>query len=158
MRKCFSKTVPRSLYLFPFFFIQVDSGIGEASVTTFNFCGQVHVPVGIVNIQTDVALLNFTSNAVTNTSDIDAGFIVTYEAVVNCGGTLNQEDEPIRSPNYPLNYPDNAHCVWKIHTTPGDTIYVYGYSFDIEYSTDCVKDSLTLYDSSSIDQTAVHWR
>ncbi len=35
--------------------------------------------------------------------------------LVPCGGNLVERNSTITSPNYPMNYPDNVTCLWKIN-------------------------------------------
>ncbi|KAK3732755.1 hypothetical protein QZH41_008635, partial [Actinostola sp. cb2023] len=74
--------------------------------------------------------------------DVTVGFEAAYEPVT-CGGLVTQLDTPIRSPNYPNNYPGGATCVWAINL---------GRAFQLEFdsfNTEPGYDYLAGYDSLS---------
>ncbi|KAK3892747.1 hypothetical protein Pcinc_003437 [Petrolisthes cinctipes] len=51
-----------------------------------------------------------------------------------CGGMLHGPQDVITSPNYPSNYPNNAHCAWALHYGQGEQIDFHFTSFTLESS------------------------
>lgn len=48
------------------------------------------------------------------------------------------------SPGWPQNYPPNHDCYWGLHTRPGKKIQLLFYTIDIEPSSNCEQDYLTV--------------
>ncbi|XP_043915905.1 CUB and sushi domain-containing protein 2-like [Protopterus annectens] len=49
-----------------------------------------------------------------------------------CGGSLRGQSGTISSPNFPLEYNNNADCTWTILAEPGDTIALVFSDFQLE--------------------------
>ncbi len=58
-----------------------------------------------------------------------------FESFVACGGELKSFPGTITTPRYPLPYPNNRECTWKILAPQGMYIHV---EFDGVYSLDYV--------------------
>ncbi|KAJ8038439.1 Low-density lipoprotein receptor-related protein 1 [Holothuria leucospilota] len=58
--------------------------------------------------------------------------------------TATTEMRPIYSPNFPNDYPNNVDCIATITSAENTVIEIEFYSFQLEYSEDCVYDSLTI--------------
>jgi len=56
------------------------------------------------------------------------------EYTLNTGGAIT-----VTSPNYPYNYPDNAHCAWSIHTQEGHKLKVTVKDMNTDCSFDMIK-------------------
>ncbi|KAL9979480.1 hypothetical protein ACROYT_G017151 [Oculina patagonica] len=56
-----------------------------------------------------------------------------------CGGSLTSTSGTFTSPNYPGNYPNNAHCVWKITVSRGSQVRIEFVYFLTERRYDYVK-------------------
>ncbi|XP_071088547.1 cubilin-like [Haliotis cracherodii] len=96
------------------------------------------------------------SNAMTVTFHTDSsvtkrGFSFKYMARTSGCGTGEEingyETKYIESPNYPLDYPDNADCSWTISTdVEGYVIHVKVEFFYLEHDSTCSYDYVQLYD------------
>ncbi|XP_046365997.1 cubilin-like [Haliotis rufescens] len=96
------------------------------------------------------------SNAMTVTFHTDnsvtkRGFSFKYMARTSGCGTEEEingyETKYIESPNYPLDYPDNADCSWTISTdVEGYVIHVKVEFFYLEHDSTCSYDYVQLYD------------
>ncbi|XP_071088548.1 scavenger receptor cysteine-rich domain-containing protein DMBT1-like [Haliotis cracherodii] len=87
----------------------------------------------------------------TDGSVTDRGFSLKYMARRSGCGTeeeINEyETKYIESPNYPLDYPDNADCSWTISTdVEGYVIHVQVEFFYLEHDSTCSYDYVQLYD------------
>ena len=51
--------------------------------------------------------------------------------LVSCGGELNDLTGEIKSPRFPLNYPNQAECIWKIIGSRGSRITVTFTDFEV---------------------------
>ncbi|XP_046335124.2 cubilin-like isoform X1 [Haliotis rufescens] len=96
------------------------------------------------------------SNAMTITFHSDSsgtgrGFSFEYMAQTSGCGTDEEiygyDTKYIESPNYPLDYPDNADCSWIISTdVEGYVIHVEVEFFYLEHESTCSYDYVQLYD------------
>ncbi|XP_046880031.1 cubilin [Hypomesus transpacificus] len=62
-----------------------------------------------------------------------------------CGGELLGPSGTFHSPEYPDRYPMNRECIWYISTTPGSSVTLTIYEFDVEYHPNCNYDVLEVY-------------
>lgn len=64
-------------------------------------------------------------------------------SISDCGGEIVIESHgTIESPSFPLNYPPNLRCEWKLQAQPGKKIQLLFDTLDLESSSDCTKDYL----------------
>ncbi|XP_077342767.1 scavenger receptor cysteine-rich domain-containing protein DMBT1-like isoform X3 [Lithobates pipiens] len=63
-----------------------------------------------------------------------------------CGGVLTYPSGVFSSPFYPGLYPNNALCIWEIRVLPGHTVDLSFLYMDLEYTSSCSYDSVTIYD------------
>ncbi|EDO39794.1 predicted protein [Nematostella vectensis] len=63
-----------------------------------------------------------------------------------CQQNLTSPSGTFVSPRYPNPYPNNIDCVWRIIGDPSDVIRLRILAFDLQLSTSCTKDSLTIID------------
>lgn len=73
------------------------------------------------------------------------GFTATYETA--CGGEATGGQ--IKSPNYPERYWPNQNCVWLITVPEGHQVALQFITFDVENSTNCVRDYVEVRDGHS---------
>ena len=71
---------------------------------------------------------------------------------IPCDETFMVAPGVVSSPNYPENYPDDVFCRKHIMSPEGISIRLTIQDFQVEESMDCVWDSLSIYDSTGIDQ------
>ncbi|XP_036448698.1 CUB and zona pellucida-like domain-containing protein 1 [Colossoma macropomum] len=64
-----------------------------------------------------------------------------------CGGHFFDSGS-VSSPDYPNNYPDNAHCVWQLSAPAGQRIFLSFVDLELQHCCDC--DYINVYDGSSI--------
>ncbi|XP_036106445.1 CUB and sushi domain-containing protein 1 [Molossus molossus] len=67
-----------------------------------------------------------------------------------CGSNLRGPSGVITSPNYPVQYEDNAHCVWVITTTDPDKVIKLAFE---EFELERGYDTLTVGDSGRVGDT-----
>ncbi|CAG5136894.1 unnamed protein product, partial [Candidula unifasciata] len=86
----------------------------------------------------------------------DRGFHITYTALEEgrqgCGGVLSGPDGEVKSPGFPNPYRHNIQCVWIITVAPGSSVQLSFLEFDLQTSSSCSQDYLTIRDGS--DQMA----
>ncbi|XP_040462633.1 deleted in malignant brain tumors 1 protein [Falco naumanni] len=61
-----------------------------------------------------------------------------------CGGLLFNSSGTIQSPSYPLNYPDNAECLWQIQVTNNFRVMLTFISIQLQGG--CQNDYIEIYD------------
>ncbi|KAM4694270.1 scavenger receptor cysteine-rich domain-containing protein DMBT1-like [Discoglossus pictus] len=71
---------------------------------------------------------------------------VTTAPNYTCGGVLTGSTGVLDSPNFPDLYPNNAFCTWEIRGLPGHQVELQFLQFSLETASDCVYDSVTIYD------------
>ncbi|KAM4687619.1 low-density lipoprotein receptor-related protein 12 [Discoglossus pictus] len=77
---------------------------------------------------------------------------------VACGGNPERIREPcgrITSPGWPAEYPSRMNCSWYIRTTPGEMITISFEDFDLQGSSKCTSDWLTIGPSQNYDGNRV---
>lgn len=52
----------------------------------------------------------------------------------------------IYSPGYPNNYDDNENCMWRFFAPFGSKVLLYFTTFELEYASACIFDSVELFD------------
>ncbi|XP_042118808.2 CUB and sushi domain-containing protein 1 isoform X2 [Peromyscus maniculatus bairdii] len=67
-----------------------------------------------------------------------------------CGSNLRGPSGVITSPNYPVQYEDNAHCVWVITTTDPDKVIKLAFE---EFELERGYDTLTVGDGGKVGDT-----
>ena len=67
------------------------------------------------------------------------------ESNIGCGGTFDNVQHTINTPNYPGNYGSLERCHWRIEASSGARIQLQFESFDTERTF----DKLNIYDGSS---------
>jgi cubilin len=76
-----------------------------------------------------------------------AGFELEWDGTsAGCGGILSSAKGAIISPNYPLNYPHNAQCEWRITVNEGSSIHIVFSDLDLEVNSECRYDYVQIYD------------
>ncbi|XP_072534618.1 ovochymase-2 [Salminus brasiliensis] len=89
----------------------------------------------------------------------DRGFSARWEAVYpediaeiqTCGGFLREESGVIKSENWPMNYPPNRECLWRVQVPKGKTITLTFTQFDVEAAGILLGrcfDNVVIYDGS----------
>ncbi|XP_070575318.1 low-density lipoprotein receptor-related protein 12-like isoform X2 [Ptychodera flava] len=71
--------------------------------------------------------------------------------VTECGGVYSESVDQITSPNYPMLYPNNAHCVYRISAPDGKSIWIQFITLELEQSKECESDVIEIYDGVSDD-------
>ncbi|XP_071498643.1 extracellular serine proteinase-like [Diadema antillarum] len=97
--------------------------------------------------------------------DAGGGFITDPYAPIptnpppaGCGGYFNESSGSFTSPNYPNNYENSLTCDYLVVTGDGKAVTVTFDDFNLESSSSCSYDSLTIYDgASSSDNLLGEW-
>jgi hypothetical protein len=71
--------------------------------------------------------------------------------LATCGGVLSDPEGTFTSPNYPNEYPASVTCVWYLSVDPGSRIRLTFTDFDVEPSTFCICDFVTVYENYTED-------
>ncbi|XP_064418166.1 embryonic protein UVS.2-like [Latimeria chalumnae] len=105
-------------------------------------CGNVTLPLLIAS--GNLMLIEFVSD-----SSITApGFTASY-FVVTCGGTFTTKTGEFSSPFYPENYRAHTECSWTIVAPRSHKIILEFKDFDLENSTECAYDYVTIRDGGT---------
>ncbi|KAK2147338.1 hypothetical protein LSH36_558g01028 [Paralvinella palmiformis] len=89
------------------------------------------------------------------------GFKLTFrEYLLGCGGSLSLIDTMssglIMSPHYPVNYPQNADCIWIITAPPNERIQIdFLEEFNIESHPNCVYDFIEIRDGGTDNSQSI---
>ncbi|XP_053742805.1 ovochymase-2 [Synchiropus splendidus] len=122
-------------------------------------CGPVF-PGRVLLNNSQTATLLFSSDV----SDAGSGFVVRHLAVQGhaepapgCGTVVLLKDQAsVQSPNYPQSYRDDCELRWVIHAPAGHIVKLEFVDFDLEESSSCSYDSLTvLADVEAAEEIAV---
>lgn len=77
------------------------------------------------------------------------GFEIAWDATTfGCGGVLTQQKGSIQSPNYPISYPHNAQCEWRISVNEGSSIQIVFSDLNMEQHSECKYDYLEIFDGT----------
>lgn len=87
----------------------------------------------------------------TDNSGENSGFRMEWQ-INGCGGVLTRPSGVFSSPNYPNEYPINTHCHWTISMPPGYVIELTVYNFNMESSSNCRYDGLTISNTEDFSQ------
>ncbi|XP_074832835.1 membrane frizzled-related protein [Carettochelys insculpta] len=68
-----------------------------------------------------------------------------------CGGTLQGPEGSFSSPGYPVPYPPNTLCIWRIQVEEGLTIQLRIESLSMEGTRGCLFDRVELYEEQGAD-------
>ena len=95
----------------------------------------------------------------------DNGFLATYETIkerpadYSCLGkesSLEDDQGEFASFSYPLHYPNNAKCSWRIYRPAGFIVQLTFHSFNLQQSENCEADYVEIRQSK--DKSDVEWR
>ncbi|XP_062900253.1 cubilin isoform X2 [Mobula hypostoma] len=125
-------------------YLEIRDGATVDSPLIGKYCGGV-LPPPIQSVQTSMYIMfKMDSKKANNT-----GFQAEYEpAKKGCGEVLIQSIGTITSPGYPAGYPHGGKCIWYISVQAGHVIHLTFISFNTEFSMNCSKDYIEVYDSS----------
>ncbi|CDW53687.1 cubilin [Trichuris trichiura] len=72
---------------------------------------------------------------------------------IACGSSfeVNDVEQVLTSPSFPLAYPNDANCSWTIFVKEGRTIQVVFSTFQLQDSINCTKDYLEIFNGDSMD-------
>ncbi|KAL7042861.1 hypothetical protein ACKWTF_001317 [Chironomus riparius] len=77
------------------------------------------------------------------------GFEIEWDATTfGCGGVLSTAKGAIQSPNYPVSYPHNSQCEWRISVNEGSSIQIVFSDLDLEQHVECKYDFLEIFDGT----------
>uniref|UniRef100_A0A4W3K7X0 Cubilin n=1 Tax=Callorhinchus milii TaxID=7868 RepID=A0A4W3K7X0_CALMI len=78
------------------------------------------------------------------------GFMAHWDGTsTGCGGTLTTSTGSFTSPNYPMPYPHNTECYWRIQINAGSIIELDFDAFHLDSISGCSYDYLAVYDGNS---------
>uniref|UniRef100_A0A0P6JSL8 Putative fibrillin n=1 Tax=Aedes aegypti TaxID=7159 RepID=A0A0P6JSL8_AEDAE len=86
-----------------------------------------------------------------DTSGESFGFRLEWQ-LNGCGGALTRPFGSFNTPNYPNEYPINTHCLWTISVSPGSVIELTVSNFNMESSSNCRYDGLSISNSEDFSQ------
>ncbi|XP_068628109.1 cubilin-like [Battus philenor] len=130
-------------------YLKIYDGPSSDSRFVGKFCGQRH-PKSYTSSSNSL-FIKFKSDHTMSTE----GFKITYEAV--CYKTFYGDSGIIKSPGYPIRYPENRVCEYIISTTPGKAIQLTFQDFDLENNryTDCQYDRVEIKDGPDVNSTSL---
>ncbi|XP_072335393.1 cubilin-like [Scyliorhinus torazame] len=76
-------------------------------------------------------------------------FEMSANKITQCGGIVDDDSKYFVSPNYPLDYPNNAKCTWYIHVDNDERVKLNFFHVELEPSPHCSKDYIKIYDGPS---------
>ncbi|XP_018410011.1 PREDICTED: astacin-like metalloendopeptidase [Nanorana parkeri] len=83
-----------------------------------------------------------------------SSFNASYKTVVY-GGTFTKNRDYVESPDYPFNYYNNLQAIYVIIAPPGNRVLLNFTDFDLESSTKCMNDYLTVRDGGNLTAPAL---
>lgn len=131
-----------------FDYVKIIDGPDANSTEIGKYCG-VAMPPNVTSTLNNL-ILKFQSDS----SISGRGFNATYSFVdVKCGGVIKSLGHEIKPPtqSYSSSYEHNSDCSWIIVAPAGSSVQLTFHSFSLEISTDCVLDSVTLYEGPISD-------
>nr|VZI31656.1 unnamed protein product [Spirometra erinaceieuropaei] len=123
-------------------YVEVFDGPSASSPMLLKICG-LDVPPSIQSRHNTMAV-----RFVTDDVYQDKGFTARFERA-NCGGYLRANEGTFASPGYPVEYPPNSKCTWRIEIPVGFSVILSFDSFKVENKGDCVHDHIEIYDGPS---------
>lgn len=78
-----------------------------------------------------------------------------HQFFLGCGGQLTGEGGLFTSPNYPVSYPVNIQCVWRIVTKPTGSVELTFQDFHLENSGSCEFDFVEIRDGAMVDSPLI---
>ncbi|XP_047455679.1 cubilin [Mugil cephalus] len=90
--------------------------------------------------------IRFVSDAYVSGRGFNASWV---EAQGGCGGPVTAPSGEIHSPSYPSSYPNNVDCSWVISVDPSHRVLFNFTDLDIEFSSSCIYDYVSIYDGPS---------
>ncbi|XP_070174131.1 cubilin-like [Littorina saxatilis] len=116
------------------------------------YCGRVPNTSPLISTSS-VATVVFTTDSSINMT----GFSLQFKTV--CGGSLSGPTGVIQTPGYPLSYPANSNCTWKVRVTNGRTVGVrFNGTFSVggsSPSSGCAGDYIQLLNGFASDSPAL---
>ncbi|XP_071490203.1 uncharacterized protein [Diadema antillarum] len=76
------------------------------------------------------------------------GVVMEYGSGYSCDETITSGPGHISSPMFPMNYPSNVACNHYLVAPPGHNVAVYMLRFRTQWQSQCMHDSLTIYDKT----------
>ena len=132
-------------------FVKVYDGKNNQSELVLTAC-ENRIPEPISSSENDLFL-----QFVTDGNPDDHGFLAHFEfELVGCGGVYDDDEGIVRSPGYPMDYPNNLMCTWYFRAKNNFIIELEFLDFQMEdpISADCV-DFVRIYDSDAIDNSTL---
>ncbi|XP_071514687.1 cubilin-like [Panulirus ornatus] len=127
--------------------LRVYGGEDSTSPLLTSLCHQQTRPV-VVTSQGNNALVTFHSDV----NIRGKGFNISYSSLHGgCGGLFTAPQGSIHSPNYPHLYDPHSDCVWTIRVNPQHVVVLNFSDFDVEPSTNCSYDYLSVFDGEDED-------
>ncbi|XP_040183743.1 embryonic protein UVS.2-like [Rana temporaria] len=100
-------------------------------------------PLPVLVSSGTLVLLEYITNA-------SSSFSGSY-STVTYGGTFTTDGGSVKSPNYPFSYPDNARGTYIIIAPPKKQVFLTFSEFDIDSSSKCSNDSLSIRDGGNLN-------
>ncbi|XP_043479110.1 cubilin-like isoform X2 [Leptopilina heterotoma] len=118
------------------------------------YCNHTH-PTPLISSGSEL-ILHFHSDS----AGQDFGFQITYSsqaASPECGGVFTQDHGDIASPGYlsSVGYEANTVCEWEIRLPPNERIKITWIGFELESSTSCIFDSVSLYEGGTMESPLI---
>ena len=112
--------------------------------------GDLSIPPELIQSSSHQMKVSFHSNNAVSGN----GFSATYDGnLEGCGGSITAIEGKLHSPNYPKNYPSNAHCEFNMKTNPGNGLSLKFTDFNLMVSSGkdkCAYDYVQIYEGEGI--------
>ena len=74
---------------------------------------------------------------------------------LECGGRITAANGVITSPEYPMMYPSNQHCIWLLSMADDSLVRLTFDYFDLEDNLNCAYDYLLIRDGADADSPVI---
>nr|VZH98661.1 unnamed protein product [Spirometra erinaceieuropaei] len=125
-------------------YLEVFDGPSESSPSLYKLCGYNFPPT--IWSTNNTMTLRF----VVNSSIEGQVFEANYRKQAACGGYLKEDQGNFTSPGYPITYPPNVRCVWKIEVPAEFSIVLTFENIELTMITVCDGMAVAQCDLSSI--------
>ena len=132
-------------------YIKVFDGQNDKSDLLLTAC-ENRIPEPILSSDHDLFL-----KFVTDGNPDDHGFLAHFDfQMVGCGGVYEEVEGIVRSPGYPMPYPNNLKCTWFFRAEIGFVIKLSFLTFVMEepLAGECA-DFVQLYDGDTVDDSTL---
>ena len=129
-------------------YLEIRDGGKNDSILVGNYCGTT-VPGVFISSNNQLFIKLSTDYSVTA-----SGFNISYQTgplsqLTSCGGTIQEIQGQLASPNHPAHYPNDLNCKWVIRSNDTrDRIKIMFQNFSVENHPNCGYDYVEVYNGA----------